>query len=285
MRDISTELQNRLQSGVTTMCRCWRITRADNTVLGFTDHDQVISFEGIQFDPSTGFEASQIQTSLGMNVDTVEIVGALSSERITEVDIIKGLYDDANVEIWFVDWQRTDLRLLQFRGTIGKITRESASQQFIAELNSLSARLNDVTGRAYTKICDAELGDARCGVVVPVITGNVTAVESASRIHIDVSGDYTHGIITWTTGENAGVKTRIRQHARNVLDLWQDAPLPVKVGDAFTMTTGCDKQLSTCRDKFNNYLNFQGFPYIVGDDWVMSYPSSGQGHDGGSRYG
>jgi uncharacterized phage protein (TIGR02218 family) len=59
----------------------------------------------------------------------------------------------------------------------------------------------------------------------------------------------------------------------------------VAVGDAFTVSAGCDKQFSTCRTKFDNALNFRGFPYMPGNDAVVSYPTSGQPLDGGSRYG
>jgi uncharacterized phage protein (TIGR02218 family) len=48
------------------------------------------------------------------------------------------------------------------------------------------------------------------------------------------------------------------------------------------LEAGCDKRQATCRFKFNNIENFQGFPYIPGDDWLVSYPTRGGQNDGGS---
>ena len=63
-------------------------------------------------------------------------------------------------------------------------------------------------------------------------------------------------------------------------------PEPVAAGDSFTVTAGCDKQFQTCHDRFNNVVNFRGFPHIPGNDFVISYPVQGQpGNDGKSRQG
>jgi uncharacterized phage protein (TIGR02218 family) len=57
-----------------------------------------------------------------------------------------------------------------------------------------------------------------------------------------------------------------------VLELWQASPAPVALGDEFMVTAGCDKRFDTCRTKFDNGVNFRGFPHMPGDDFVMSYP-------------
>ena len=60
-------------------------------------------------------------------------------------------------------------------------------------------------------------------------------------------------------------------------------PEPIAAGDTFDVTAGCDKQFSTCHDKFANVVNFRGFPHIPGNDFVISYPLQGEpGHDGAS---
>ncbi len=46
---------------------------------------------------------------------------------------------------------------------------------------------------------------------------------------------------------------------------------PVAAGDSFVIVAGCDKRLATCRDRFGNTVNFQGFPHMPGDDFVMAY--------------
>lgn len=43
------------------------------------------------------------------------------------------------------------------------------------------------------------------------------------------------------------------------------------VGDAIDVSSGCDHSLRTCRDKFDNVINFGGHPYINGqvDPWAQ----------------
>ena len=55
-------------------------------------------------------------------------------------------------------------------------------------------------------------------------------------------------------------------------------------GDLVRLEAGCDKRTETCRLKFNNFLNFQGFPHVPGEDWLMGYPSENQPLDGGSLF-
>lgn len=45
----------------------------------------------------------------------------------------------------------------------------------------------------------------------------------------------------------------------------------------------CDKQWATCRTKFSNGANFQGFPDIPGDDFLTAAPVQGGRNDGRSR--
>ena len=37
------------------------------------------------------------------------------------------------------------------------------------------------------------------------------------------------------------------------------APAP---GDTFNVAFGCDHTQATCQSKFNNLVNFRGFPYV-----------------------
>ena len=52
--------------------------------------------------------------------------------------------------------------------------------------------------------------------------------------------------------------------------------------DAFP-GVACDKRWSTCVGTFANGINFQGFPDIPGDDFLMAVPAPGRRNDGGSR--
>jgi len=44
------------------------------------------------------------------------------------------------------------------------------------------------------------------------------------------------------------------------------------VGDAYSLIPGCDKLLTTCRDKFSNVDNFRGEPHLPGMDAILRGP-------------
>ena len=98
MKTLPSALQARLSGGVTTLCYCWRLTRHDGTVLGFTEHDRDVTVAGTLFAAGTGFTASRMEQSLGLSIDNLQAAGALSSAGITEADILAGRYDGAAVE-------------------------------------------------------------------------------------------------------------------------------------------------------------------------------------------
>lgn len=295
MRFVPENMRAALESGATTHCRCWAVTRTDGVVLGFTDHDRPVSFDGISFEASTGLNAEALESSNGLSVDSHSVTGALSSDAISDEDIERGFFDGAEVTLWLVDWMDPSSRLLLTRGTIGEIRRGKAA--FEAEIVGLSEQLNQPYGRAYLHSCDRRLGDARCGVDLSQAAFRGTAVVEAvldpprfavSGLEGFARGWFDGGRLEWTSGANTGaeghVKTQLALPPVTV-ELWLSPPLPVTVGDGFTVTAGCDKRLETCKAKFDNLLNFRGFPHMPGDDWTAGYLKEKGEHDGGSLFG
>jgi uncharacterized phage protein (TIGR02218 family) len=293
MRTIPPVLQTKLDAGATTLCRCYVLRRADGVTLGFTDHDEDIDIAGTLCRAGTGLSASEVSTRLGMAVDGAEVTGALSDDALTEDDLAAGRYDGASVETWLVDWSEPALRVLLSKDTLGEVRRESRA--FSAELRSAMARLNMETGRLYTATCAADLGDARCTVALasPALTGSgvvgvlqgVSAF-TASGLGAYADGWFTAGKLTFTGGANDGHAVEVKSHRVGgviAIALWQAAPQPIAPGDTFTISAGCDKRFTTCRDRFGNVTNFRGFPHIPGNDFVMRYPNQGEpGNTGGS---
>jgi len=293
MRTIPSALQSRLDSGVTTLCRCWVITRADGVTQGFTEHDADIVLDGVTCHAGSGLTGSEVTQTLGLAVDGSELSGALADDTLNEDDLAAGRYDGAQVDLWLVDWSEPDLRVLLARGTLGEVRREGLA--FTAEVRGLAQQLAAPTGRLYTAACSADLGDPRCGVDLdnPIYrgSGTVAALLATSRLSADGldafdGGWFTAGKLTFTGGANAGLAVEVKRHRKDgtvTLELWQAMPEPVEAGDTFTVTAGCDKRFATCRDRFANAINFRGFPHIPGNDFLVRYPLQGEpGHDGGS---
>ena len=159
MKSVPAALQTSLSSGATTMAYCWRVTRPDGQVLGFTEHDRDLVYAGTTFAAGSGFTASQIQQSLDLTIDNMNAAGALSSADLTEADILAGRYDDAIVELFWVDWADTSQGLTIAAGNLGEVTR--AGLAFSAEFRSIANRLNQKIGTTCERFCAAKLGDSR----------------------------------------------------------------------------------------------------------------------------
>lgn len=293
MRHIDPQLQAKLDAGATTLCRCWLVERIDGQAIGFTDHDLDLSFDGHLFRAGTGLDAAALESSTGLSVDNTQAVGALSAVGLTEDDIRAGLYDRAAVRQWLVDWTDPSLKILLFRGFLGEIERGDAA--FEAELRGLSEVLNKPVGRSYIRDCDRLLGDEKCrfdlstpgfSVVAQVASARDNRTIFATGIAEFASGWFAFGTLQWLTGSNQGVVSKIKfdkiKGADRVVEIWEEAPHAIEIGDQFKLVAGCDKTPETCRLKFSNFVNFRGFPQMPGEDWVAAYPSSGGLHDGGS---
>jgi len=296
MKSLPSGMQSHLSSGATTMCWCWKIVRGDGVSQGFTDHDVPVAFDGLSYEAASGFTASEVQSTLGLAVDNLTVMGALSTDTLNEHDLAAGLYDNAAIEIWRVNWQSTDQRVLMRKGNLGQVTRGKTA--FQAEMRGLAHKLNQSVGRAYGYGCDADLGDARCTIDLtnPLYVGNGTVATVTDARRFTVSGLgmfadawFSGGKLSWTGGANANRAMEVKRHAMSAtlvsIELWQAMSEGVAIGDTFTVTAGCDKQFTTCKAKFANTINFRGFPYMPGNDAITSYPTATQVMDGGSRYG
>jgi len=291
MKTLEAGYAAHVASGATTLSTCWKLTRRDGVVLGFTDHDLSVAFDGVEFRPAHGLEGGEAVGKLGGQVDTSEVLGVLHSDAISEEDILTGRYDGAKVETWRVNWRDPDERDLLRRDTIGEIVREDGV--FRAELRSPMRALNVRSGRVYHSLCDARLGDGRCGVVLEQAQFRAPAEVVAVRdaFHLEVTGLdgfeagwFGFGQVEWMSGKRAGLIDAVLAHARegdlDVLSFEQPVGDWAVAGDALTVTAGCDRRLATCARKFGNAVNFRGFPHIPGSDYVLRHPRNGDVLDG-----
>ncbi len=282
MKHLSAALQAHLDTGTTTLAWCWRLTRGDGAVYGFTDHDRTLAFDGTEFEPESGFAASELRAGSDLAVDAQDAEGALTSARITEADIAVGLWDGAEVEVWRVNWSAPSQRALLRRGAIGQIRRGRLA--FVAEMRGMAHVLGQTVGRVFQATCDATLGDARCGVDPedPAFKGEGAVLDTIRDRAFVVSGldGFAEGLLAlgtleWTSGASAGQRFEIAQHDRRdgatVLTLIQAPVRPVLLGDQFVVRAGCDKLLETCAGRFANAINFRGFPHIPGNDAVIRF--------------
>jgi uncharacterized phage protein (TIGR02218 family) len=233
MRVLSSGLQDHLDTGATTLAWCWRITRNDGVALGFTDHDRDVAFDGTVFEAASGFTGSEITGAVGLNVDTLEVEGAIQSDRLNEADLAAGLFDNALIEIYRVNWAEPEQRVLMRYGNLGEVAR--GAQHFRCEVRGLAHELQQPQGRIIQYGCDADLGDAACAFDLdqPAFSSNDGVVDAlgasprsftASGLDAFANGWFTRGLVTWLTGANAGRAAEVKLHRKSssgvTVELW-----------------------------------------------------------------
>lgn len=286
-RTISAALDAHLASDALTLAVCVKVTRVDGTVFGFTSCDQDLVISGVTYEALSSVSASVLRQELAGTVDNLDISGMLQSSRITETDLEAGLYDQAAVEWFWCNWNDLTQGILKLvSGTIGNVTITDG--QYIAEIRSLSQRLQQQIGELYSPLCRVcQLFDARCspaGNTTPTATPasfrfsrTVTVVTSQQQVTFGsdthATGYYDYGRVLWLSGLNAGLAREIKTHigtgSAAQLTLHEALPFAIQVGDTATLEAGCDRRIDTCRSRFSNSINFRGEPELPGIDQVM----------------
>jgi hypothetical protein len=158
-----------LAEEVTTVAHCWKIVRKDGTILGFTDADIDITFDDgdgndVTYVSIVGHTTSAIVTATGLEVDNVEIMSFLSSDYISEADLMAGLYDGALLNIYLVNYKDLTQGYLILAGgwKFGEATLQD--YQFKVQVESKTKLLEQKVGEIFSPTCRAEFGDGRCKV-------------------------------------------------------------------------------------------------------------------------
>ena len=298
MKAIPPDFAARLEAPATTFATCFTLTRRDGAVFGFTDHDRPLTVAGVVHEPAFGLDAGVQTVGPGLAAGGAEAVGILSSEALAAEDLARGLWDGARVEIRRVDWSAPEHALLLSRAEIGEVVREGGA--FRAELRALAHLLDRPRGRVFSHLCDADLGDQRCGVDLDrpefFVVATVLAGAEPERLSVEgaaafADGWFSGGRLTVLGGPLAGETARVLRHVVDGGGVQVELLSPglsaaPGAGTLVRLTAGCDKRFPTCRDRFQNALNFRGFPHMPGSDFVLAYPDRDTGeNDGGVLVG
>jgi uncharacterized phage protein (TIGR02218 family) len=279
MKTISTSLQAHLNGETTTLATCWKITRVDSTVYRFTDHDRDLVVSGTNFLSALSYSASAVETTQGMNVDSVDVTGVLDSSSITEADLIAGKWDHATVEIFMLNWASPDMGQVKLRkGTLGEV--KTGQNKFEAELRGLFQAFQTQIIEVSTPVCRARLFDARCMVNCMTYTrsgavSSATGYDTFTSTNVATTAEwFDNGRVYWRTGANSGTAKEIKtQTSSGAVTLVEPMPYALAIGDVFEIQAGCRKRfIDDCKTKFNNVVNFRGEPHRPTVDKVAIGP-------------
>lgn len=287
MKTVPSGLQTHLAQELTTLATCWHITLRNGTVLRFTDHDQNItvaaggspvSNEAGTYLSAIGYTGSNIQAASDGSVDNLEVTAILDDSSINEQDLQAGIFDGAEVRIFMINWVTPSQGIIALkRGFLGEVDMQEVLAK--VELRGLQQALQAQVGRTYGPACNADFGDARCGINLldHTVTGTVASVTDRANfvgsMHSSFPVGFDQGLLTFTSGTNSGRSIEVKSYIGGATTLYQAVPDAISPGDTYTLSRGCDKQFSTCQ-AYDNILNFRGFPHIPGIDRMLRYPDA-----------
>lgn len=280
MKTINTWLLEALAKPHGTFSHCMLITRRDGEQLGFTDHSKLLVIDDLEYTPQHGTDQSEMQSNARAGVDNMEIAGVLDDDGLAKADILSGLYDDARLDVFLVDY--TNLPALAQPGDcvwlktflLGNSRIED--NQFKIECRSLSDYLNKQIVEVTSPNCRAQFGDTRCKKSLAALTHTVTVAGVTDQRNLTLSSSFENdyfqfGKIEWLSGTLTGYVADIANSAGASISLYSKAPLPIGIGNSVKVTAGCNKTFDACIS-FANALNFQGEPHVPGiDKWKAGY--------------
>ena len=261
----------------TTLATCWKLTRRDATVEGFTDHDSDIVTDGVTYKSAVGFVPSSVERNTDLTANNQQLIGIIDATDLDRDDLRNGAYTGARVVIFTVDWTSPASGPVSILlvGHLGDMQIDG--DQYTAELLSLENELAKPALRTFSLRCDADLGDSRCGYSLSADTGTVTAQITTGRVFTDTSRSeaddyYNGGKVTFTSGANNGRSMDVKKYtlATGRVELYEPLPDTIAGGDTYSITRGCDKTFETCKDVFSNAVNFRGFPHVPGVSDLVS---------------
>jgi len=266
-----------LSGPLTTIALCWRIDRRDGVTIGLTAHDRDLTIDGLCHRAAPGMTPSAIKRSDGLDIDSMDASGALTSDLINEADLLAGRWDGARVQLFAMDWTGGDDRVPLGEGRIGAV--ELTEHGFTAELRGIATLLDRPVVEDSSAECRAELGDRRCRVPMAGRRRFARiAAEDDRLLTLDtaepVAGAYAFGMLRWLGGANCGLENAVEASSGTTITLRRSPRFAVSAGTLVELVEGCDKSIATCAGRFRNAANFRGEPYLPGIDLLTRYPGA-----------
>ena len=264
-------------------CNMMRLDLRDGTSIGITDHNRDLAFDlgdgELAYSAKTGILSSDISLATGLESDNYEVTGPIG-DVITQEALLGGRLDRAEVRLFQVNWKvLTDgpIRLM-----LGNVTDARAEGgRFVLEIRNQFDRYNQTVGNVITGYCSGK--HASCCVNIGAeLETTVTAVAGPMEFTVaDILTDrHIPGKVWFTSGSLAGtLPVETFSHSDNTLTLFSPLVEAPQVGDTLIVKEGCSLTRAMCKERFNNVINFRGYPEVPGTDQVLRNPIPGQGND------
>lgn len=273
------------------MVDVYTITTAGGLTLRYTNAQLPVTVNGNTYTTGPLIRRGRTRLYVGVEVDTLDLsLSASSAVTVSGTPLLQFVarrgFDDARLTLERVFAPSpTDAfvgMLPLFTGRIAIVSNVTRSECRLT-VNSDTELLDvKVPRNVYQPPCMNTLYDSACGIVRASHTTTSTAqsVTDASRTYFThnlgaAAATYDLGVVTFTSGANAGISRTVRKYETvagtgvNRITLMGPLPAAVAIGDAYSISKGCDRQQSTCNTKFSNLARFRGTPYVPTPESIL----------------
>lgn len=271
-------------------------TFADGSVLRTTSADVPLTWGGNTFAScAPAIERTKVKLKVGVDADSMDLTiypnpSSFVSGLTWQVATRLGYLDGAQllVETAYIQtWPTVVGTMHVFQGQVSDAYPERTKIRATIK-STLELLAQPFPRNVYQSVCNRTVYDAGCGVAKAGFTATGTIVASPAPTltsfktgNAQAAGYFDQGVITFTSGLNAGLKRTVKRYDP-ATGFTFALPLPVApaAGDTISVFAGCDKTLATCRTKFANEGKFRGFPWVPNPETaapaVPGYTQSGK---------
>lgn len=198
---------------------------------------------------------------------TIQII--INKDKLLTDNQIDNIVNILNcrIDISIFDISAPDNCTIIYRGYICNY-QDNGNNDISLSIISLMKKLINPIGNFYSQTCRASLGDHECKFNLNNVKFTGTAREILSTDcfigdHQKQIADYfKFGMIKFTTGLNKDQIYSIKYENNGTIYCFSSFKSEVQNNDSYEIYAGCNKSFNTCKNKFNNVINFQGEPFI-----------------------
>ncbi len=258
------------------MADLFTFTLVDGSVLRYTSADIDVTVGARTFSHAGPIiKRSRTRSTIGVSVDTLDLeIYSDDSHLIGGTPfpqaVANGMFDSATVELerCFSAGPGEVIAgtVILFVGRVSDVSTDGMATKMSVrshlELLNVSMPRN-----LYQPPCGHSLYGYGCGVVRAAFGVNSSVASGSTRQILNcalaqAAGYFDIGEIVFTSGPNNGIRRTVRSYAPGVVELAYPLPRTANVGDTFTIYPGCDKRMTTCRDRFGNLPRFRATPFV-----------------------
>jgi uncharacterized phage protein (TIGR02218 family) len=260
MKDASQDFIDNEEADQRKPVEIYHIWRDGGEHWRYTDGDVAVTYSGSSYTPAT-LERESVTYNNKLEVTTLTIKAAyienpaleyiaINPVEILWISVLKLHRDDlTEADVVFIG----QIKNVAFQGITASITCVGF-EHFLKKT---------IPTWRYQLTCNHNVFDSKCSLTAASYAETTTVVLDANGVDLVSSafGAYSDGY--FTGGQVLfGVESRtIVYHVGNTITMMYKM-VDLETNDSVTAYPGCDGRAETCRDKYDNIVNFLGFPFI-----------------------